>query len=776
VTDDEKKLQIDEQLRFADGLLGRGHHTLAIEEYQRLIRQFPDDPLVADAWMQLAEAHATQGRDDAARRLYEEFLRKFPAVPTRSAAEVNYARLLLRSARPGDRDRGGRLLDDLKARQDVPEMIREAARYYRACDLATTAEGQATARRELRTLAALPVTDATRHRFRAFAVTEIANLLLQEGQPEEALRLLAPLATATAVPPEIQNTVLQMTAAIHWNTGDFVRAAEAYGQLGLLFPDSDAGREAPVRRLEALYRTKDGRTLIREAELLLAKPEAMPYRDRILFLQAATLQEEGFYGTAAVAYAELATVGTDNETVQKAAFQQVSCLRQDGKGEAAVAAAARSWLGHRKLSPETMADIVLLAAEPPMSAATAMALLREAATAVAEPRARARILLRLAGAELAAGHPADALPHYRDAAAAGTPEIRGFAQIGLATCLEALGKLDEAVAAYREMLADEALAEPVAADASLRLALLFLRQPDRWDEAQAELERLAKRHPESLAARQADFYLGYLELARRDHAAAVARLATLLRRRDLAVDLRLDATAYYLWALLELGRDEEVHRGLGPLFADDAFLSRAPAEFLLRVGEHHLRRDPELAMIAFTQVGEAEPALHQRAMLGRGIVHAGRGETDLAMAALREAATAAADPAVSCQAHARLGELLVTAGKPDQAIIHFERALDNPQAPDAAARARLGLARVLATQDDRLASANRHAMAVFILGADPDLCVEAMLLSVRLSLRQGRPDEAASTWRELRHRFPDALGSDEARQTADLLRAAGPGE
>jgi hypothetical protein len=67
-------------------------------------------------------------------------------------------------------------------------------------------------------------------------------------------------------------------------------------------------------------------------------------------------------------------------------------------------------------------------------------------------------------------------------------------------------------------------------------------------------------------------------------------------------------------------------------------------------------------------------------------------------------------------------------------------------------------------------------MAVFILGTDPDLCVEAMLLSVRLSLRQGRPDEAASTWRELRHRFPDALASDEARQTADLLRAAGQGD
>jgi tetratricopeptide (TPR) repeat protein len=772
VTDDQKKLFIDEQLRFADGLLDRGHHALAIEEYQRLIRQFPDDPLVADAWMQLAEAHAAQGRTDVARKLYEGFLEKFPGVATRAAAEVNYARLLLGGNVAADQERGRRLLGEVKGRADIPEVLREAASYYLARDLAKAPTGRAEASRELRILADLPVSDAARHRFRAFAAAEVAELLLQEGKAEEALRLLAPLAAGAAVPPEIQNTALQMTAAIHWNSGQYGQAAEAYGQLAVLFPDSDAGREAPLRRIESLYRAKDGRSLIREADLLLAKPGAMPYRDRILYLKAATLQEDGFLATAASAYAELVVSGSDNETVQKAAFQQVCCLRQEGK-HAEVVKAARGWLGHRKLFPETVADIVIFAAAPPTPVDAGLALLREAVAAVADPRARVRLSVSLAGMLLEAGRPAEALPVYQ--AAAATPnqaEFRDMARIGAAVCLEALGQDEPAIAAYREILAGDAAPE-TSGYARLRLALLLLRVPARWPEAEAELTRLCERQPADEFADQAAFYLGYLEFARGGHAAAERRLAELLRRKELSTDLRLDATAYYLWTLLEQGRDEEVRRALGDLFQDEAFLARAPAEFLLRVAEHWVGSDPGLAMIGFAQVAEGNAVLWQRALLGRGQIHAARGEAEMAVAALREAIATGADPAITCQAHARLGELLVANGKPNEAMVEFEQALDQPSTPDTAARARLGLARILAGQEERLATANRYAMSVFILGADPALSAEAMLLSIQLSLRQGRNEEAASTWRELRQRYPEAAAGDEGKKTAALLKSAG---
>jgi tetratricopeptide (TPR) repeat protein len=272
------------------------------------------------------------------------------------------------------------------------------------------------------------------------------------------------------------------------------------------------------------------------------------------------------------------------------------------------------------------------------------------------------------------------------------------------------------------------------------------------------------------------FYLGYLEFARGDYAAAERRLAALLRRQDVIADLRFDATAYYLWALLEQDRREEVRRALAELFQDDAFLARAPAEFLLRVAEALVGDDPPLAMIGFSHVTGDNTALRQRALLGRGQIHAARGEAEMAMAALRESIAMAADPSVTCQGHAWLGELLVAGGKPNEAMVEFEQALDQPSTPDTAARARLGLARILSGQEDRLATANRYAMSVFILGADPALSAEAMMLSVQLSLRQGRNEEAVSTWRELRQRYPAAAASDAGKKTAALLGAVGMAE
>ena len=46
VTDDQKLIYIDDQIRFADGLVSRGHYNLAIAEYLRLIEKFKDEPMV----------------------------------------------------------------------------------------------------------------------------------------------------------------------------------------------------------------------------------------------------------------------------------------------------------------------------------------------------------------------------------------------------------------------------------------------------------------------------------------------------------------------------------------------------------------------------------------------------------------------------------------------------------------------------------------------------------------------------------------------------------
>ena len=66
VTGDMKKIYIDEQLRLADGLSQRGHYQMAIDEYRKIIGKFPDDPLAADAFSQLAEAYSSYGDTEKA--------------------------------------------------------------------------------------------------------------------------------------------------------------------------------------------------------------------------------------------------------------------------------------------------------------------------------------------------------------------------------------------------------------------------------------------------------------------------------------------------------------------------------------------------------------------------------------------------------------------------------------------------------------------------------------------------------------------------------------
>jgi len=772
VADDQKQLRIDEQLRFADGLLGRGHYALAIEEYQRLIREYPNDPLVADAWTQLAEAYAAQGRREQALQLYDEFLRRFPNAATRAAAETNRARLLLGSDQAEAQAQGRRLLLELKGREDVPEVVREAAAYYLARHLIDHKAGAKTAWREMRKLAALPVTDATRHRFRATARTEVAGELSRQGQAAAALALLAPLMADDALPAELRNTALQMTAAIHWKTGDFAAAADDYGRLATLFPESEAGREAPLRRLEALYQAGDGRTLIREADLLLAKLPQSAGREQVLLLKGAGLELAGFQASAVETYTELLSSGGDRDRLRQAAERKVACLRQDNQPDAAIAA-VNEWLRQDRLPPEVLADLTILAAAPPAAPAAAQALLQEAVASIGLPAARARVGLQLAATLLGQGRPAEALPHYQTVIAAGVPELGDFARLGAASCLQALGREQEAVAAYRQLADSSATATEPAAEATLRWGLLLLRDPAKRPEAEAVFTQLLDRHPATTAATSASFYLGYLEFARGDYAAAERRLAELLKQQNLPVEVRDEATVYLLWTVLEQGRSEEVCRALSKMLQAEPQPAAWPGAFLVRAGEACVGTDPALALKLFGRVNPEERELRQRALLGRGELLARGGQTDAAFTALREAIALAAEPVTTGRARARLGELLVAAGKPEQALIVFEEVISNPASPDAAARARLGLARILAQQEDRLAAANRQAMAVFILSTDPQLCTEAMLLSIQLSLRLGRKDEAASTWRELRQRFPEAAASDAGRAAATALAAAG---
>ena len=114
IANDKKNVMIDEQLRLADGLSRRGHYSLAIDEYRKILEQFPNEALAADALSQMADAYAASGNPEKALETYKLFLLKFPRIKTSAAVKVNYALALLKTGRKEDRTDAFSILMEIK--------------------------------------------------------------------------------------------------------------------------------------------------------------------------------------------------------------------------------------------------------------------------------------------------------------------------------------------------------------------------------------------------------------------------------------------------------------------------------------------------------------------------------------------------------------------------------------------------------------------------------------------------------------------------------------
>ena len=95
ITNDQKKLIIDEQLQLAEGLTMRGYYKQAISEYKDIIKRFPNSALIQEAWAQLAYVQAKEGNNKEAIETYNTFLKNYPLSSIYTAVKINYADFLV---------------------------------------------------------------------------------------------------------------------------------------------------------------------------------------------------------------------------------------------------------------------------------------------------------------------------------------------------------------------------------------------------------------------------------------------------------------------------------------------------------------------------------------------------------------------------------------------------------------------------------------------------------------------------------------------------------
>ncbi|MBN1865156.1 MAG: tetratricopeptide repeat protein [Victivallales bacterium] len=755
ISNDQKKLYIDDQIRFADGLAERGHLALAIEEYQRLVARFPGDELVAEVWIQLASAYAESGDIENSKKTFLTFFEKFPESRVRHAAMLRLALVLDSSADPEDKSKGLAMLEKLKTTQAAPEGIREAAIFH-VGRIHLKNGDKVAAEKEFRSIAGRPVSDPM-HVFRAHAAMELARML----PFNEAKLLLSPMLESPEIDTETQKTLAWQLAERFFEEKDFPGAAELFARVTVMFPDTPIARNAAFRRIECLYNNGDYTLAISEADRALSSTYKQDSKviERFLYIKAISLKQLKSFPQAINIFQSFLKMdsGEISPVAALAVPAYIECLIADGRVEDAEREVLLRAL-RKDLPDDSMRDIVLMLVNASGTNPKYIPLVESALKSL-KPTTQAYDSLRLKKAALllrkSDGEAAAKL--YSEIAADGIEESRASALMGLASAQISLDNEVNALKTYQRIIKDFP-GNPVVPDAMLRAAVILMRDPSAWEHAAEHLDAIVKKHPESQIANFAKFYQAFMMFEEKKYAQAVEAFDKLIDHSDAPEKLKLNALVYKIWSRLKGGEPEAALAALKP-----EVFEQAPPTFLLEFAESMMSNNLEIAQKALLQIVKTEknasPQDFQKAHLLLAEARIAAGNPVDAMESLRTAIESNVDTKTTSLAQYLLGNLLFERGKKQEAVMLFEKCLDNPVDKNSSARARLGLAKILSTDPERLKTANRYAMSVFILADDEDICSEAMLLSIKISLDLGSKQEAAATWKEFAERFPEKAES-----------------
>ncbi|MFA4943666.1 MAG: tetratricopeptide repeat protein [Lentisphaeria bacterium] len=743
-----------ESLRLAEGLLARGFHDLARKELAAVLERRPPPETAARARLLLIECLRAEGKASEVLAEIERFRQEWPGHPRSGAVELVRGEQLLALGREAE---AGRVLAPLASAADPN--LQDGARYHLA-RLAEAAGRTAEAAERYAAFRGLPA--PAERPYVAYAWLSEGLFLRRQGDRAGAAAAWNRLAAAAAAPAAVRAEALFRLGEMAFAQGDHRAAATADERLLREWPASAWDAEARRRLAWAHYHLRDFAGAQTQVIHWAADHPAAGVEDR-LFLAALCQAGVGRVPEALAAMRQLlARPGLPASYAIPARRQVAAWLATLGRTAEAVAE-AKAFLAAHPAAPER-ADVAYFAGE-----------------------ALAR-----------AGSWAEAEPWLRQALAAAGPSWTFWpaAPARLEECLRRTGRLPAAAAAYRELaqrgelagrpgfllragqLAREAGAAaaaaadfaavrerhagaPEAVTATVELAQL---EADRGDFAAAELivaellERLPAAQSEQRSRLQ--LFAGWLAYSRKEYAVAVERFRRLVDAKPPPA-VAVEAKRYLATALLDGGNDAEARTLFAELLKDEA-APPWPDPLLARVEELFFRqgRLAEAALACRRLKLAADPQMAGRGRLRLAAALFAGGDAAAARAELAPLLAEAAPPAFRKEALALAGDLDAAAGRTDQAVLAYTAALQppSPARGEAGARARLGLASIH-FREGRLELALEQAVGAFVLENDPVFTPQAMLLAVRILQRQGRTQEARTTWRELLQRFPVAAES-----------------
>jgi TolA-binding protein len=719
----------------ANTLYSRKLYDLAIPEYEAFLIADSTSPLRAEAFFRLAECHRMAGNASASRAAYEKLVMQFQTGEFAAAGAYRLGQILASE----NLHQPAAIQFDLAAREAKEPGIRLAAAYFAARSFDALNQSQSAEERYRAVLA----TEGT-NPYRENAALALAAVQLKQEKKQAALETFEFLAS-TSTSPDIASRSSLQAARLAAELGSTAKALQLFDKTASGTQDPALKSEAILAALRLRYDSGDYRAITQMGEAI-EKDLPSARRPDALGLLAAAWRRIGNESDAKRVYDRILS---ENPGAASSEVRYQRLLSLYATKDPQLVPEVDRFLAV-STDPKQSASASLLKAEAlfqkPDYASAAKAYEPLVENPSLKPEQRSAALYKLAWALDASGNSAGAIRSYTafaekypsDKLAATSVLQRGLAHQKTQAHTEALADFEEVITRFQ-------FSKEV--EIALLQKALTLGQLKKYPEMAATFQELLKRYPNSAAAAQAHFWLGWVAFENKDYPQAI----TLLDKARL-----LDSKNYADRATLRilLAQYQQQDRAAAAREADEYKGGAIPAEVAIWLAQGHFEdkkyAKAEKLLLPLVQNPASVPP-------DAWILIS---ETRFALGKYEEASQAADKAIASTQNPAAQARGFLSKAS---AEIALQRAASAKQSVDQAlflqpegklnAEARLASGEVFFLEQD-YESAARAFMAVSILIDDPKLTPKALRRAADAYRRAFKDDEADRTIKELAERFP----------------------
>ena len=725
----------DSALDRANNLYSRKLYDLAVPEYEAFLLADSTAPARDAALFRLAECHRMAGNTGASRAAYEKLLMQFQTGEFAAAGAYRLGEILAAE----NLHQPATIQFDLAAREAKQPGIRLAAAYFAARSFDALQQNQSAEDRYKAVLAT-----EGENPYRENAALALAAVQLKQGKKQAALETCEFLANTSKTPDVASRSALQ-AARLAAELGSTAKALQLFDKAASSTQDSAMKAEAILAALRLRYESGDFRGITQMGEGIERDLPATARPDALGIL-AAAWRRTGNEDQAKRVYDRIVS---ENPSAASADVRYQRLLSLYATKDPALVAEVDRFLAV-STDPKQSASAFLLKAEAlfqkPDYTAAAKAYAPLVENPSLKPEQRSAALYKLAWALDASGDSAGAIRAYTafaekypgDKLAATAVLQRGLTRQKAQSHTEALADFEEVITRFQ-------FSKEV--EIALLQKALTLGQLKKYPEMTAAFQELLKRYPNSAAAAQAHFWLGWAAFENKNYPQAISLLnkARLLDSKNYAdrATLRILLAQYQLQDRAAAAREADDYKGgaipaevatwLAQGHLDDKKFAKAE-KLLLPLVQNPASVPPE----AWILISDTKLAL---------------AKYDEASQAADKALASTQNPQAQARAHLAKAFAEIALKRPASARQAVDQALFLQPEGKLNAEARLASGEIFFLEQD-YESAARAFMAVSILVDDPKVTPKALRRAADAYRRAFKDAEADKAMKELAERFP----------------------